>query len=156
MEWEAPCSKSKLHSRACLDSCTWPDTTGEVNGTFLSDMTCGLTNCTDDTRVNGPCQRAGESVQLTLADLFVSASTPRIEIDFFGRPHSLQAVSLGDGSDHYLTAICWVPLRSYCWYLRIDGVPDFIDYMTTLSHAVSRVDCLSSGLSDQDWSSSLR
>ena len=36
----------------------------------------------------------------------------------------------------------------------------FIDYMTTLSaplnHAVSRVDCLPFGLSDQNWSSSLR
>ena len=29
-----------------------------------------------------PCQRAGERVQLTSADMFVSASTPRIEIEF--------------------------------------------------------------------------
>ena len=36
------------------------------------------------------------------------------------------------------------------WYVRIDGVPDFIDYMTTfsapLNHPGSRVDCLSFGL----------
>ena len=74
-------------------------------------MTYGLKNCTDDTRVNGPCQRASKSVHLTLADLFVSASTPRIVIEFFGRPRGLQAVSLGDGSFHFLTAICWVLLR---------------------------------------------
>ena len=42
----------------------------------------------------------------------------------------------------------------FCMFLK------FIDYMTTpsapLDHAVSRVDCLPFGLSDQNWSSSLR
>ena len=38
----------------------------------------------------------------------MSASTPRIVIEFFGPPRGLQAVTLRDGSYHYLTAIGWV------------------------------------------------
>ena len=34
----------EIHSRACLDSCTWADITGEVD--IPLDMTCRLTNCT--------------------------------------------------------------------------------------------------------------
>ena len=34
----------EIHSRACLDSCTWADITGE--GDIPLDMTCRLTNCT--------------------------------------------------------------------------------------------------------------
>ena len=72
------------------------------------------------------CQRAGERVQLTLADLFVSASTPRIEIEFFGRPRGLPAVTLRDGSYHYLTAICWVPLRVWRVHSRLSPFDGYL------------------------------
>ena len=44
------------------------------------------------------------------------------------------------------------------WWCAVCMFLYFIDYMTTLSapnHAVSRVDCLPFGLSDQNWSISL-
>ena len=46
------------------------------------------------------------------------------------------------------------------WWYAVCMFLYFIDYMTTpsapLDHAVSRVDCLPFGLSDQNWSSSLQ